>query len=376
MPYHILENRGGGAEVQAWFLARELARRGYEVTYIAQKVDNKRGWLQVLDGVAIRWVRYAHYFRWTNGRQYYRALKEANPDIVVQRMTSFMTGVTGFYIKKYKKKFVWICTDDQSPKKWLFLKSQKKINRESKVNLAKSLIFLINAFIYDLSRQWGMKRISYAFTQNEFQKKILKEEFGLDSFLMISGHEVPQNIYSIEERLANAIVLWVANLGTRKRPEKFIELAQLVGSSKFRLIMIGSKDDDTYIKRLFKDKPDNLEWIGRLPFNETLSWFDKAALFINTSFPDIEGFPNTFIQAWLRGVPVITLGVDPDGMIAKHKLGYVARDVRGAMNYLVYLMHDRDAYKEIAENASRYAQKKHSISAMTDNFLNILAINQ
>jgi glycosyltransferase involved in cell wall biosynthesis len=374
MPYHILENRGGGAEVQAWLLARELARRGHEVTYIAQRVNDKRGRLQMLDGVTIRWSRYAHYFRWTNGWEYYGALKEANPDIVVQRMTSFVTGIIGFYIKKYKKKFVWICTDNESPKRWLFLNGQLEINKRQKVNLAKSLIFLFNAFIYDLSRQWGMKRVSHAFTQNEFQKKTLKEEFGLESFLMISGHEIPQNIRSIKERLENRIILWVANLGQKKKPEKFIELAKIAETSKFRFIMIGSKDDNAYIKRLFKDKPDNLEWLGRLPFDETLSWFDKAAFFVNTS--NDEGFPNTFIQAWLRGVPVITLGVDPDGVIDKHKLGYVARDERGILNHLIFLMNDRTTYKEIAENASRYAQEKHSISAMTDNFLNVLAINQ
>jgi len=376
MPYHILENRGGGAEVQAWLLARELARREYEVTYIAQRVDNKRGRLQMLDGVAIRWVRYAHYFRWANGWQYYRALKEANPDVVVQRMTSFITGVIGFYCKRHKKNFVWVCTDDEQTKKWHFLNSQIDINRKNRINIIKALIFLFNAFVYDLSRQWGMKRISYAFTQNEFQRKTLKEEFGFDSFLMISGHEIPQNIRPIEEKLANRIVLWVASLGQKKRPEKFIELAKIAEGSEFRFVMIGTKDDDLYIRRLFKDKPDNLTWLGRLSFNETLSWFDEAAFFINTSFPHIEGFPNTFIQAWMRGLPVISLGVDPDGIIEKHKLGCVARDVRGALNYVNYLINDKAAYKEISKNASRYAQEKHSISAMVDSFLNILAINQ
>jgi glycosyltransferase involved in cell wall biosynthesis len=371
MPYHILENRGGGAEVQAWLLAKELARRGYEVTYIAQRVNDKRGRFQMLDGVTIRWVRYAHYFRWTNGWEYYRALKETNPDIVVQRMTSFVTGVISFYIKKYKKKFVWICTDNESPKKWLFLTNQKKINRENKVNLIKSLIFLFNAFIYDLSRQWGMKRVSHAFTQNEFQKKILKEEFGLDSFLMISGHEILQNIRPIEERLENRIVLWVANLGQKKRPEKFIGLAKIAGTSRFRFIMIGSKDDDAYIKRLFKDKPDNLEWLGRLPSDETLSWFDKAAFFVNTS--NDEGFPNTFIQAWLRGIPVITLGVDPDGIINRYRIGYVARDIKEALNYLIYLISNKNIYKEISDNASQYSRENHSIKKMTDNFLGILS---
>ena len=374
MPYHILENRGGGAEVQAWILAKELAQRGYEVTYIAQLVDNKRAQLQALDGVIVKWIKYAHYFNWSNGWQYYRELKKTNPDIIVQRMTSFITGVIAFYIKKYKKRFVWICTDNKSPKKWMFLKNQKEINKENRVNLIKSIIFLFNAFIYDLSRQWGMKRVSYAFTQNEFQKKTLKEEFGIESFLMISGHEIPKNIIPIEERFINRIVLWVGHLGRKKRPEKFIDLARISETSKFLFIMIGTKDDRSYIRSLFKDKLDNLKWLGRLSFYETLSWFDKAVLLVNTSKD--EGFPNTFIQAWLRGIPVITLGVDPDGIIKKYKLGYVARDVRGILNYLVYLTNDREAYKEIAENAFKYAREKHSVAAMADNFLNVLAVNR
>jgi glycosyltransferase involved in cell wall biosynthesis len=288
-------------------------------------------------------------------------------------MTSFVTGVVGFYIEKYKKKFVWICTDNESPKKWVFLNSQIEINRRQKVNIIKSLIFLFNAFVYDFSRHWGMLRVTHAFTQNEIQKKLLKKEFNLDSFLMISGHEIPQNIRPIEERLVDRIILWVSNLGQKKRPEKFIELARIADASKFRFIIIGSRDDEAYIKRLFKDRPENLTWLGRLPFGEALGWFDKAAIFINTS--NDEGFPNTFIQAWLRGVPVITLGVDPDGIIEKHKLGYVARDIKGILNYIIYLINDKVAYTEFSRNASRYAQRYHSITAMTDKFLNILDIS-
>jgi len=374
MPFHILENRGGGAEVQAWLLAKQLALRGYDVSYVAQSIENRKEKLQIVDGVTIRWVRYAHYLSWTNGWQYYRALKETDPDIVVQRMTSFVTGVIGFYIKKYKKKFVWICTDNKSPKRWVFLNSQIEINKRNKVNIIKSLIFLFNVFIYDLSRQYGMRRVTHAFTQNGIQKKLLKEEFGIESFLIISGHEVPQHIRPIEERRANKIVLWVANLGQKKRPEKFIELTKIAEASRLRFIMIGGRDDEAYIRRLFKEKPDNLKWLERLPFDEALRWFDKAAFLVNTS--NDEGFPNTFIQAWMRGIPVITLGVDPDGIIEKHKLGYVARDVRGILNYLVYLTNDREAYKEIAENAFKYAREKHSVAAMADSFLNVLAANR
>src|SRR5678809_1066844 len=87
MPYHIAEDRGGGAEVQAWFLARELARRGFRCSYIAQSVKGKQGTTELMDGVTIHWVRYAHRFRWSNARAYYRALARVDADIVVQRMS-------------------------------------------------------------------------------------------------------------------------------------------------------------------------------------------------------------------------------------------------------------------------------------------------
>jgi hypothetical protein len=34
-----------------------------------------------------------------------------------------------------------------------------------------------------------------------------------------------------------------------------------------------------------------------------------------------EGFSNTFIEAWLRGVPVVSLTEDPDGLIRNRGLG-------------------------------------------------------
>jgi glycosyltransferase involved in cell wall biosynthesis len=369
MPYHISENRGGGAEVQAWFLACELARRGFRTSYIAQSVAGKRGKTETINGVAVHWVRYAHHFRWSNALAYYRALSRANADIVVQRMTAFTTGVAALWCRRRRRKFIWICSDNAVPRKWYFLHGQRAANRKSRAGPTKRLILLFNALITDLSRNWGMKHVSLAFTQNELQKSLLAENFGLDSKRMISGHPVPAEISPPEAKLAYPVVLWVAHLGTKKRPEKFIELARLAHGTGLRFVMIGSHSDASRRTALFADVPPNLDWRGKLLFDQTLSLFDHAAFFVNTSALEGEGFPNTFIQAWLRGVPVLSLEVDPDGVMRNNDLGLVDSCLDHLLAYMKKLISQPEVYHAVSDRVREYAIWNLSSTRMVDNFL-------
>lgn len=376
MPFHILEGRGGGAEVQAWLLARELARRGNTVSYVAQSVQGKAGQAETLDGVRLVWVRYAHHFRWSNAPAYYRAMAALDPDIVVQRMTNFMTGVIGLYGRRHGKRFVWLCTDNAAPLKWMSWRAQRQVNRGRKVNPLKAAVFLAEAFVSDLSRRWGMRQVTLALTQNEDQEEALKQSFGLASRRMISGHEAPVRVISPEERLAGGIVLWVANLGPRKRPERFVELARLSMGSKLRFVMIGGREDPSYVEGLFRDAPPNLERLGKRPFDETLGWFDRAAFFINTSTTEGEGFPNTFIQAWLRGVPVFTLNVDPDGIVSREGLGRVCADTAAMRTGLLDLAARPEEYARLSRRVMDFASERYTVSAVADVFLKNLGMEE
>jgi glycosyltransferase involved in cell wall biosynthesis len=372
MPYHLSEGVFGGAEVQAWLLAKELARRDYEVSYIAQSIKGKRNQRENKEGVQVRWVRYVRVFGWANGRDYYRALLEIDPDIVVQRMTSFITGIAGLYCRRHRKKFIWVCTDNSQPVLWFFLKNQRRSLAQNKVNLFKKPVLLFNALIYDLSRHWGMKQVAVAFSQNNYQEQALKICYDRDSLRMISGHEIPKLRLSPEQRLKNRVILWAGNLGPRKRPNKFLELARLGEGSRLSFIMAGGREDGDYLQALLSRHPLNLVWPGRLSFEQMLQWFLRAAFFINTSSAENEGFPNTFIQAWLHGVPVITLGVDPDGIIRKHKLGFVAKDEEEMLRIINSLFLNSQEYAALSARVFDYARSHHSVEKMGDHFLSIL----
>lgn len=104
---------------------------------------------------------------------------------------------------------------------------------------------------------------------------------------------------------------------------KFVRLAELFPSEKF--VMIGGRptlgDGELFdeVKQKVLKIP-NLEFLGFQPFHVTEKYFDRCKVFVNTS--TIEGFPNTFLQAWSRGIPVISY-VDPDDVIQKNDLGIV-----------------------------------------------------
>lgn len=372
MPFHIAEGRGGGAEVQAWLLAKELARRGFETSYIAQSVKGKAGRTEVSCGVTLSWVPYAHHFRWANAAAYYRALSALDPQIVVQRGASFMTGVNALWCRRHGARLAWICSDNAMPHRWMHWRLQRRANAREKVALPKAAVFLGNALINDLSRHWGMRHVTWAFTQNDLQSTGLRREFGRTSFRMMTGHEVPDRIRPAEQRRKDGMVLWVANLGPRKRPEVFVELARQCADRKLKFVMVGGRDDPDYLHRLLADAPANLQWLGRLPFEETLSWFDRAAVFVNTSTQEGEGFPNTFIQAWLRGVPVLSLGVDPDDILAAHRLGAVEPKIEDLVVRLQVLLQSPDMYQAVSESAREYALPRHSIGTATTLFLTSL----
>jgi glycosyltransferase involved in cell wall biosynthesis len=372
MPFHILEMRGGGAEVQAWLLAKELARRGFDVHYLAMSVLGKAGTTERLDGVTVRWLPYREHLRWVNSGRWYRALKAVDPDLVIQRMSSETTGVIGLYARRHGKAFSWICTGDSIPRRWLHLKRQVEANRAKAPGAMKSLVFLADAAVKDVLRQIGMRCLTHAFTQNERQRRDLKEAFGLDSHRLPSGHERPRTFRDAETRRQEAIVFWAGTLGPMKRPELFGELARRFEGDPVRFVMAGGHADASYERRVVAALPGNVTWLGKIPFEETLGWFDRAAALVNTSPPGGEGFPNTFIQAWLRGVPVLTLGVDPDGLVREHDLGDVASDVDGLAAHLSDLLADPEGYARLATNVAAFARERFTVERVADCFLDAL----
>jgi glycosyltransferase involved in cell wall biosynthesis len=59
-----------------------------------------------------------------------------------------------------------------------------------------------------------------------------------------------------------------------------------------------------------------------VPYHRVQEYYDRARVFVSTS--EAEGFPNSFIQAAMGGAAILSLEVDPDGVLAQFGGGMVA----------------------------------------------------
>ena len=370
MRYHYNE-RIGGAEVQAWLLAKELARQGHDVSYIGESLTGKSNSTESIDNVTVYWIPQRLHFDVLNTFKYYSILKKISPDIIMQRYTCLYTGIIGHYARLYWKPFVWICTDDKIPKTNLFKKREKESLRSERKALHKKLILMSNAWLRDLFRYYGMKYVTHPCVQNSVQYDILYNNFGMEAYHFPSGHQLPKNI---PPKAQPPMILWAANMGRTKRPELFIELAQACKDINAKFVMVGNHPDREYVSCLFRSTKNicSFQWMGALTFEKTLSFFDLTTIFVNTSEADKEGYPNTFIQSWLRGIPVISFGVDPDDIITKKHLGKIVFSIEDARAAIIKYL-DGDNMDAISAEIRYYASHNFNISSVANRFYSIVS---
>jgi glycosyltransferase involved in cell wall biosynthesis len=166
--------------------------------------------------------------------------------------------------------------------------------------------------------EYGLRRADAILAQSANQQELLRRNYGLDSSVVASLVDIPDSTTPLSER--DIAVLWVSNIQRLKRPEMFLELAQRLPT--FPASMVGGAQPKA--RHLFErvriaaSRVSNVTFHGPLPYRATQQLLDRARVLVNTS--EIEGFPNTFLQAWARGIPVVSF-FDPDGVIQREGLG-------------------------------------------------------
>ncbi len=207
--------------------------------------------------------------------------------------------------------------------------------------------------------EYGIRNSTKIIVQTEAQAALLEENYDIESAEVIRNfHPLPTE--AMEKNSQNT-VLWVANFKKLKQPEVFIRLARDLVDTDARFIMIGAPAGGQWQQELDKQisSTENLAYLGVQSQQEVNRLLAAAQLLVNTS--QYEGFSNTFIQAWMRRVPVISLKVNPDNLLSDGALGFCADDHYEKLRRQVsYLLGNAEVMARAGSQAQSYAFEHYS----------------
>ncbi|MDH7513817.1 MAG: glycosyltransferase family 4 protein [Clostridiales bacterium] len=370
---HFLLDPGimvNGTIVQLYNLAVGFAQRGIKVHYICT-TENKKGPKQDASGISLHWLKLRKGpFAWiSNLRFYYDKLNRINPDAIYQRGRSYLTYVAAMWARKNAKIFVWASNGEDGCDFW---KNTKRLIR-SKSALWKKIVLIPNALLQDVLIHKGIRGATFIVNQTKNQKRRLWRNFHKNGIIIPSYFHARAKESDPQKK--EKIVLWLANLSPGKQPEVFLRFAECCQDCEdWKFVLAGGTENKVYLYQVSRraNALPNLEMCGPVPFDESNRFFSRASLFVNTSIMEAEGLPNTFIQAWLSGTPVLSLTHDPNGWINKHNLGFCAE---GNLNLFLEkgkaLLKAESMLFSMGENCRKFALDTFATESVIDRYIEL-----
>lgn len=323
----------GGAERQQWLLARALAARGWSVSV------GLRGPLQEGAHILIDGVKFCGIGQGQILASWSRFFASEQPDFWYWRCASHLFGFGVALAKLNGIRSVFAAGFD----------------RDVKVREA----------LYERPRWWP----AYAIGLSAADRIVVQHggQFAeLPRRWQRKAHIVPSIALGVNTSRPHAErpqqVAWIATLRQPKRPDLLVEVARRVPHVRF--VVCG--DVTTFMTppgygermvQLFRSTP-NIDYRGQVSPEEALLITAESALLLSTA--DEEGFPNTFLEAWTHGTPVVSLTIDPDRVISLRGLGAVCPNVDQAATMVAELLRHPESRDAMAHRACDHVASAHS----------------
>lgn len=330
----------GGAEVQQAIVIKALVRDGMRVSVICYSPGGSA--VERVAGIelhtlprptgGVKGIRFIH----PRLTAVARVVRRLEPDLVYNRAASAYVGGLAVGLMGTRSRLIYAAANDHD-----FL-----AGRHGLTLWPDTPIF-----------RFGVRRAHMVLVQNARQLDLLRQSFGRQGQIIANAYEEP----ACASGSHDGRVLWVGTVKPSKSPERFIELARRIPTKQF--VMVGgpgaAADAQQYyqsIERAASEVP-NLEFRGFVPFESVGRHFDGSAVLVNTS--DLEGFPNTFLQAWIRGIPTLSF-VKPEatpgqtGTIACADLADMAERLKG-------LTASEGLWRQARAASLQHFERSHSI---------------
>jgi glycosyltransferase involved in cell wall biosynthesis len=353
----------GGAERQTTLLASGLARAGLAVAHLVLPVEDPdpalAGRLTLVQRRLVTTGR-GPIARSAQLQQVWSALAEADADVYVFRSGLPALGVTALFCRARARRLVFASSID------LDFTLEFFAGRRPELELYK----------------FGVRSADAVVVQSRHQEELARRTFPRLSQVV----EIPSFAESAALSTARPeAFFWVGRLDPYKQPLRYVELAESMPDARFWMVARrldpersgGSPgaSHDTPLEQEVHERAarlPNLELLEQRPHGEAMKLVERSVAVVNTG--GAEGMPNLFLEAWARGIPVLTYEFDPDSRIAREGLGVSAeaspeRFRAGARR----LWAERDDRSGLAARVRSYVQSTHGVDAVTRRWQELIA---
>jgi len=328
----------GGAEVQQAMLARTFQRAGYRVSVVT--MDYGQPAEVEIDGIRVLSAYTPHGglpgLRFLHPRisGLWRAMARADADIYYQRASGMGTWLVGRFCARKRRCFVYAAASDGDfyPDLPLIRYGRDKWLYRRGLRLADAIV-----------------------VQNGTQQQACRSQYGREAQIVPSCH-APGGVAGSDPA---GYVLWAGTIKQLKRPELLVELARRLPQLRFRLVGGGDAAIMARLQAAAHGLP-NLELAGFVPYAHIDAQFDGARVLVNTS--EFEGFPNTFLQAWARGIPSVSF-FDNGSRHQGQPVSHCVADLDAMAACIGALMQDDGRWRDASARARAYFEAHHTPQA-------------
>jgi glycosyltransferase involved in cell wall biosynthesis len=329
----------GGAELQSFYIARALALAGLRVRHVVADAEVSR----TPDGVEVFRLPSDYGVPGIRRRlAIVQGLRRSDASVYIQRTAGIETGFAGVYARLARRRFVFSSSSDAD-----FMRDRE---------LLKELGGNLERWTVRLQARIGMRCAHTVVAQTEQQAQLARGHVARKTRVIPSFCELVA-----PRPESRDVFLWIGAFVGVKGPHALLDLAELVPEATFAMVARERMlwDQLAASVRERAARIPNVELLPPRSRDELLQLYDRALAVVSTSL--YEGFSNVFLEGWARGVPSLSLRVDPDGVITRHGLGAVASGSLDelARNCRAYV--DDASLAEVAGDAAhRYVRESHA----------------
>ena len=332
----------GGSEYQYKILETYLKEK-YAIYYLFRypiSIKNKN------------YLNYDYRFRkrynpnlYTDALVIYRLIKRVSPDIIYKRGVNYIAAIGVYYAKLNQARMV------------LHISSQRDVDNAKYNSRLNAILCYLNQNIAN----YAIRNTNQVICQAQYQNNLLKKNYGRNCDLVLPNMQpFPENTIKKTQPIK---IVWISNLKRLKQPELFVDLAeQFQNKQNTKFIMIGRPAFGPWQNKLLEkiNRVPNLEYKGELSLDKVNTILRESHLLVNTS--EFEGFPNTYIQAWMRKVPVISLHCNPDDIIKKNGIGFHSKTFQQMVIDVKKLIENKQLREKTGEKSQTFAADTFTVA--------------